>query len=236
MLQSFTADIARTTDLTHDVREIELRLVDPQEIHFTAGQFVSFRVRKLDATGLVSRLYSIVSPPSERHIVLLLLNLVPGGPGSTYLFGLRPGDRTQFKGPAGAFQLRNDSRDVLFVATGTGIAPLRSMLLTLLESETRRAITLYWGLRSPRDLYFQDFFSALQEQHDNFSFVTTLSRPDETWRGVGGRVTRLVEERVSSVANLVAYLCGNSGMIDDVSAILRTKGDCPIYRELYYAD
>ena len=234
-MQLFQAQVERIRDLTHDVREIELRLKEPPAIAFKAGQFVSFEVGRDALNRTIVRPYSIASPPSQRERVLLLLNLVPGGPGSTYLFSLRVGDVTQFKGPTGAFYLRDDpARDILFVATATGIAPLRSMLYALSERGFPRPVTLYWGLRSQRDLYYQDELEALARAHPNFSFITTLSRPEDGWTGERGRVTPLVEASIASVQNLAVYLCGNEGMIKDVTAVLQKKGLCPIYREKYY--
>ena len=236
-LQLFTAQVCRIRDLTHDVRELDLRLVEPPQMRFKAGQFVSFEVGLNEKRQALIRPYSIASPPSRPDVLTLLFNLVPGGPGSTYLFGLKDGETTQFKGPAGSFRLRDDpSRDHLFVATGTGIAPIRSMLLTLFEQDRAGAVTLFWGLRQQRDLYYQDELEAWAKAHPNFSFTMTLSRPEEGWPGERGRVTRLVEERVTQVTNLAVYLCGNSGMLDDVTRLIREKGLCPIYREKYYDD
>ncbi|MGH7165656.1 MAG: FAD-binding oxidoreductase [Nitrospiraceae bacterium] len=234
-MELFQAQVSRVRDLTHDVREIDLRLIAPKMIAFKAGQFLSFEVSRQGQPGTVTRPYSIASPPSRLEVVTIVLNRVPGGPGSTYLFSLREGDRTQFKGPAGTFYLREDfPRDRLFVATGTGIAPIRSMLLDWSHRGSLRSATLYWGLRSQRDLYYQDELEALAKAHQNFSFMATLSRPENGWQGPSGRVTRLVEEGIASVKHLAVYLCGNGGMIKDVSAILNGKGLCPIYREKYY--
>jgi NAD(P)H-flavin reductase len=234
-LQLCRATVCRVRDLTHDVRELDVRLVEPAAITFKAGQFLSFEVGRDARQRMIIRPYSIASPPSRPEVVTLLFNLVPGGPGSTYLFSLKEGDATHFKGPTGAFYLRDDpARDLLFVATGTGIAPLRSMLFALAEQGFPRPVTLFWGLRSQRDLYYQDELAGLAHTHPNFSFVTTLSRPEDGWRGERGRVTPLVEERVASVQNLAVYLCGNEGMLKDVTAVLQGKGLCPIYREKYY--
>lgn len=235
MMPQFRARVDRIRNLTHDVREITLGLLDPPQIAFKAGQFISFEVVKEGLKFPLVRPYSIASPPSQRETVTLLLNLIPGGPGSTFLFGLKEGDETRFSGPAGSFYLRDDpARDLFFVATGTGIAPFRSMLLTHFDRGMPRAATLYWGLRSERDLYYQDELETLARAHPNFSFLTTLSRPEDGWTGARGRVTRLVEERIASVANLDVYLCGNSGMIKDVTEIMRRKGLCPIHREKFY--
>ncbi len=229
--------MCRVRDLTHDVREIDLRLAEPTKITFKAGQFLSFEVGRNEKQQALIRPYSIASPPSSPEVLTLLFNLVPGGPGSTYLFSLKEGDDTQFKGPTGNFYLRDDlARDLLFVATGTGIAPLRSMLFALAERGFPRPVTFFWGLRSRRDLYYQDELEAWARAHPKFSFTTTLSRPENGWAGERGRVTRLVEERIASVNNLAVYLCGNSGMLDDVSGLIQKKGLCPIYREKYYDD
>lgn len=234
-MNSYRAEVSRTEDLTHDVRAIELRLLDPPTIDFKAGQFVSFEVPKEGQPRPVTRPYSIASPPEQRERILLVLNLVQGGPGSSYLFSLRNGERTSFKGPAGAFYLRDDgTKDLLFVATGTGIAPMRSMILAQLQRQPDRPVTLFWGLRSQRDLYWQDELSTLAATHPHFSFITTLSRPEPGWQGASGRVTALVEARIASVKNVAVYLCGGNGMIKDVTATLNAKGLCPIYREKYY--
>lgn len=234
-MESFQAKVSRIRDLTHDVRELELTLDEPKEIGFQAGQFISFEVPKKGYPYPLTRPYSIASPPSISDRVLLLFNLVPGGPGSTYLFSLREGDSVSFKGPAGSFTLRDDpTKRVLFVATGTGIAPFRSMILTQLEKNSTQPLTLFWGVRSERDLYYQEEFQQLADRSPHFSFVTTLSQPGFEWTGVRGRVSSLVQERVTSVRDLSVYLCGNGNMIKDVTAIVRAKGLCPIYREKYY--
>lgn len=230
----FHAEVARIKALTHDVRELDLRLIDPREIQFKAGQFVSFEVPSTGRVPIVTRPYSIASPPGQPDRVELVLNLVAGGPGSTYLFGLREGDKTQFKGPAGSFYLREDGRDLVLVATGTGIAPLRSMLLDELGRESTRRISLFWGVRSQRDLYYQEEFAELSRSHPRLSVVTILSRPEPGWAGPVGRVTTLVEKQIASVKNLSVYLCGNGGMIKEVTTILNGKGLCPIHREKYY--
>jgi NAD(P)H-flavin reductase len=234
-IETFQAEVSRVRDLTQDVRELELTLRAPDAIKFKAGQFISFEVPKEGFPFPLTRPYSIASPPSNINRITLVFNLVSGGPGSTYLYGLKKGDVTSFKGPAGSFYLREDpSRHLLFVATGTGIAPLRSMLLTQLERNTGQPVTVFWGLRYERDLYYQDEMTAWASRYPKFSFVTTLSQPGPDWTGARGRVTSLIRERVTSVGDLAVYLCGNGDMIKDVTALIQSHGLCPIYREKYY--
>lgn len=234
-IQTYTASVSRVRDLTHDVRELEMVLLEPKDLSFKPGQFISFEVPKEGLPAPVVRPYSIASPPAQQGQVMLVFNLVVGGPGSTYLYGLRVGDRATFKGPAGSFYLKDDgTRDLLFVATGTGIAPIRSMILAQLERRTSQAVTLFWGLRSQRDLYYQEELQSLAGQYPGFSFVTTLSQPEAGWTGVTGRVTTLIRDRITSVRNLAVYLCGNGGMIREVTTLLQAQGLCPIHREKWY--
>jgi len=236
-IHTYIATVNRVQDLTHEVRELEVTLLEPPTISFKPGQFISFEVPKKGFPVPVVRPYSIASPPSQGNRLTLLFNLVTDGPGSSYLYSLRVGDRTTFKGPAGSFWLKDDpTRDLLFVATGTGIAPICSMVGAQLERGTAQAVTVFWGLRSQRDLYYQKELHALPRQFPKFSFVTTLSRPEIGWIGATGRVTALVQKRVTSVRNLAVYLCGNSGMIQEVTTIIQARGLCPIHKEKYYDD
>jgi NAD(P)H-flavin reductase len=110
------------------------------------------------------------------------------------------------------------------------------MLWYLAHTSSLRALTLYWGLRSERDLYYQDELDGLGGHLRRFSFTTTLSRPGGAWQGAAGRVSLLVENLISDVSNLDVFLCGNAAMIRDVQGILRKKGLCPIHTEQYYDD
>jgi len=236
-VETFTAQVESIENLTHDVRQLDLRLIEPKTIAFKPGQFISFEMPHPQTGRLVTRAYSIASQPSRLDVVTLLFNQVPGGPGSGFLFHLRVGEKTHFKGPAGHFYLRNDpGRDLLFIASGTGIAPIRSMLLANAERPDSRPATLFWGLRSQRDVYYQDELAELTGRTPALTAVTTLSRPEPGWLGESGRVLRLIEERIASVKNLAVYLCGNSAMIADATSLLQKNGLCPIYREKYYDD
>ncbi|GJL70736.1 MAG: hypothetical protein NPIRA06_33710 [Nitrospirales bacterium] len=234
-MQEFKAHVSRIKDLTHDVRELELSLTAADSIEFKAGQWISLNVWHPALRQPVSRQYSIASPPSRYHQITLLFNRVPDGSGSNYLFGLNKGDPVTIQGPNGSFYLEEKpGQNLVFVATGTGIAPFRSMISTFLEQPEAGNLTLFWGLRSERDLYYQHELATLAQRHANFSCITILSRPENDWKGPIGRVTTLVENHIASVSNVTFYLCGNGGMIRDTTAIVRKKGLCPIRTEQYY--
>jgi CDP-4-dehydro-6-deoxyglucose reductase, E3 len=235
-IQVFQAIVDRVRDLTDDVRELDLRLKEPTHIQFKAGQFIAFDMTPPGGPRLIIRPYSIASPPQESDHVTIVFNRVPGGRGSTYLFSVKEGDTVVFEGPQGSFHLHERTRDMLFVATGTGIAPIRSMLLDLTNGGYGGTARLYWGLRTRRDVYYRPEFDAMAARCPNLSFTIALSRSDEGGEDYTGRVTGLVSERLASVKNLDVYLCGNHAMIRDVTEIVRAKGLCPIYREIYYDD
>ncbi len=231
----FRAQVSRIEDLAPGVREIDLSLVDPPELEFAAGQHISVEVFDERLGRKVLRSYSIASPPRKKDTITLLFNSVPGGSGSEYLFHLQAHAQMEFEAPKGSFVLKDGpDRDVIFVATGTGIAPLRSMLYSRLEERGSGRTLLFWGLRSEKDLYYQEEFERLTVTHPKFTFFTTLSRPGAGWAGPVGRVTRLVEQRISSVDSVVFYLCGHGGMIADVTHIIQKKGLCPIHQETFY--
>lgn len=233
-LVSCTAVVEKVRDLTHDVREVTFRLREPAALEFQAGQYVAFKVPDPVKGKEVSRLYSINSAPCERGIVQVLYNYV-GGPGTAYLHGLREGTTVNFKAPGGAFVLKTEStRDVLFVATGTGITPFRSMVFEHVAKFPQRKFTLLWGVRSERDVYYHAEFTAFAQTHPNFQLLLTLSQPGAEWQGLRGRVTHIFPDYFPSVENLEVYCCGSDAMIQDLIALCKARGECPVHREKYF--
>src|SRR6202041_1800117 len=107
---------------------------------------------------------------------------------SPWLFSLSPGGDMDFKGPYGAFILRRPVSDSIFVATGTGIAPFRSILLSKLREHPDRRFTLIFGVRYEEGLLYNDEFRSLAEACPNFEYRPTLTRPPQSWTGRVGRV------------------------------------------------
>ncbi|NKE72520.1 FAD-binding oxidoreductase [Candidatus Manganitrophus noduliformans] len=221
-----SAEVIDIRVLTHDVKEISLRMIDPPQLEFTAGQYISIEVTEMKDghPRQNNRPYSIASSPEEKEIITLCVNLVKGGPGSTQIHSLQMGDKLKFLYPLGYFTVKEAATSLLFVATGTGIAPIKSMIVHLLRSGSRRPMTLYWGLRSEIDLYYQEAFTSLAKEYPFFKYCVTLSRPTDAWTGLRGRVTTLLPGLIQTVENLEAYLCGNGEMIKEVRTLLIEKG------------
>ena len=234
-MDTFTATVTRVTDLTHNVREVALRLVQPDHIDFRAGQFISFHIDRPGSRFGVTRAFTIASPPDNGRELLLLLDRVPEGRGSGYLYGLNAGDTTSFRGPFGNFHLGDHDRDLLLVANGTGIAPFRSMLWWLAGHVPHRKVSLLWGLRTQQDIYYAHDFVKLREHMRHFEARITLLEPPADWDGARGSIAALVDSEIARVDNLEVFICGSSAMVTEVASIIRRKGDCPVRKEPYYA-
>lgn len=234
---TITAELLAFHQLTPSVREFRFRPLQPAQVPFKAGQYINLVVDPGDDTRpAVTRAYSLCTPPSETGYLGVVANFVPGGAGSSFLFNLHPGHVLTLRGPLGSFTLdERGTRDYCFVATGTGIGPIRSMIRHLLARGAERQVSLYWGLRREADIYYLDEWQALAAAHPNFRYTITLSQSSAAWSGAVGRVTQLLPQRITSVANLDVYLCGRGAMIQDVRAFLKTLGLCPVHTEKFYA-
>jgi ferredoxin-NADP reductase len=214
------ARFVRSLELAPEVRHFEFEITDRNEFHFTPGQFVSIK-EEIDGRKL-TRAYSIASPPDGNRFALCL-NRVPEGLVSPRLFALEPGEEVEIQEPLGYFTLRHPERPAVFVATGTGIAPFRSMLLAAIPASG--PITLLFGARHVHGLLYRAEFEALTRQHARFQFVPTVTRPDESWHGRTGRVQAHLDEALAHHAAVPdVYICGLKEMVDDVRALLKQKG------------
>ena len=230
---SFRAKIQKIRPLSSDIRELTLEMVDPASLSFQAGQSISVIIPDATSSSPLQRYFSLASTPRSATHLVLLLNNQDRGKGSTFLLGKEIGEDVQITGPYGSFHLQHEQdKDLLFIGTGTGAAPLWSMITTLLEESCSQPMTLLWGLRSELDSHYLQELEDWTVQYENFSFVLTLSNPSAAWEGKKGRVTDVLQE-LSTVDHLAAYVCGNRAMVKEVHDLLKEKGNCAIYRERY---
>ncbi len=197
-------------------------------LEFTPGQFVSFTAEI--GGKRITRAYSIASAPDRAtRRFELCLNLAPGGIFSPLLFSLHSGDTVEMRPPLGMFVLRQPPRDSLFIATGTGIAPFRSMLRAHLNADSPQ-FTLLFGVRYESHLMYRAEFEEMACEFPQFRFWPTLSRPEPDWTGRSGHVQMHLEEALGGREALGhregidVYLCGLRLMVDDVRARLKSLG------------
>ncbi len=203
MRQTYTARLARKL-LLSDVAQcyhLEFAADDLPSFAFKAGQFVSCLAE--DSTGKQqTRAYSIASAARENTFDICV-NRVEGGFFSNLLCDLNEGDSVKFHGPHGLFTLRQPLVDGVFIATGTGIAPMRGFAQWLFpengpDRSEGKDFWLVYGTRYETDIYYQDFFEQLAKKHSNFHYVATLSRGQESWKGERGYVQEHVARLVAA--------------------------------------
>lgn len=227
----FRATIQQIRHLTSDIRELTLEMIEPAFLSFQAGQSIAVAIPEATSSSPMLRYFSLASTPRSSTHLVLLLNSQDRGKGSSFLLTRNIGTEVQIFGPYGSFLLQYEpDRELLFIGTGTGVAPLWAMMATLLEESNSQPMKLLWGLRSERDRYYLQELEAWATQHQNFSYMLTLSKPGAAWEGKKGRVTDVLQE-LSTVDHLAAYVCGNRAMVKEVNDLLKGKGDCAIYRE-----
>jgi ferredoxin-NADP reductase len=188
---------------------------------FVPGQFLS--LTHDIGEDEITRAYSIASPPDGGKFALCA-NLVPDGHFSPFLFGLKIGDEIDFKGPYGAFILRRPVSDSIFVATGTGIAPFRSMLLAKLAEHAERSFTLIFGVRHEEGLLYHNEWLRMARESSNFLYIPTLTRPPSTWTGATGRVHGYALEALGNRRDVDVYICGLREMVDELRLKLKELG------------
>ncbi len=216
MAEKFTLEVVKKEQVTEKVYFVTFRLIDPPAIEFTAGQNMMLMV----APG-VNRTMSIASPPSKKSELLMVHDVSPMGPGSRWTVGLSVGDKVTIVAPTGGVLSFIDSpRKKVMVATGTGIAPFRPMVVDYLERGGTAPMVLYWGQRYEHDVYWKEELDSIQSLNPTFTWHQILSKPTDAWTGLRGHVTEHVLDKEKDKEESEFYLCGNKGMIDEVRARL----------------
>jgi len=229
LIREFKAKVENIVDLTHQVKGLRLGLPGPKgSFIFKPGQYIQLEVPKFKLSKEPEyRAFSIASSPQETDSIELYIGRVAKGIVSTYIHDyLKKGQEIVLRGPFGEFFYREADRDMLMIATGTGLAPIMSILRSMRNGSIRRTATLYFGTRHQRDLYCVEELRELEKQLASFSFVPTLSREEEgsSWDGERGRVTELIEKRISTGSDLDVYICGNADMVESCLEGLKKKG------------
>lgn len=234
--QKFVARVSDKYFISDNERYLYLKfeLVSPDRINFVAGQYVSLKINEEGER----RSYSIVSTPDDNHGFHLLVEITNGGRGSEYLQKIKLGEKVEVLAPLGRFAIsENTEKKLLFVATGSGIVPIWSMINDLLlnKKETRQ-IRLHWGMRSEADLFFVDNLERLAESHPNLVFDIVLSKPSEEWALCNGHVQDCLSRDFSSAHSINSgqagsglrgwegYVCGSTERVMEIGAKLEELG------------
>ena len=229
-VRDFTATVVSIDDVATDIRRLVLDL--DSDVEFNPGQYMQLSV---PGTG-VTRTYSMASPPSESRRIELHIRRTPGGLATDgWIFAtLAVGDDIQMAGPYGKFFFREARAEpAVLIAGGTGLAPMKSIVRRVLESDLERSLVLYQGARTRDQLYDYEYFADLADAHpDRFRYRACLSEEHDP-DFAHGTVLDVLDADMPSLRGHVGYLCGPPPMVEAAMKLLMRKRLFPrdIYRE-----
>ncbi|HEY0420368.1 MAG TPA: CDP-6-deoxy-delta-3,4-glucoseen reductase [Acetobacteraceae bacterium] len=229
--RSINAKVHKLTRAADDVTVLQLRFPAGARVRFKAGQYL--QVLMADGSR---RSFSMANPPQQNDGAQLHIRHMPGGRFSSYLeSGAAVGDIVSLEMPFGNFYLRDGDKPLVFVASGTGFAPIKSILEEMFKrGKPQRPIALYWGARRKADLYMADLPQKWARQYpENFRFIPVLSEEQDAECRFG-LVHRAVMEDFPSLAGQEVYACGAPGMI--TAARVDFIGQCGLPADSYYCD
>ena len=220
-----TARLTRSVLISEKTKHLEFDIEEVSSFDFVAGQFISVREPRGDK--FVTRAYSIASPPRGNNTFDLCLNRVDEGFMSNFLCDREIGETARFHGPHGLFVLKPEVEDLILVATGTGVAPFRSMVQDIFGKDSSgqsrhggRRVWLVYGTRFAEDVYYLDEFETLAAEQPNFHYTATLSRPPEDWSRGRGYVQEHIRKIVGERKDMHVYICGLNEMVSSVRSML----------------
>ncbi len=220
--------------LTDDVIVLQLKLPASEKLQFLAGQYLEFILR--DGTR---RSFSMGNAPHDAEFVEIHVRHVPGGQFTDHVFGkMKEKDILRFEAPLGTFFLREDSdKPIVFVASGTGFAPIKAIIEHAIHKGIVRPMTLYWGGRRPKDLYMHELAQKWAAEYGAFfDYVPVISDalPEDAWTGRTGFVHRAAMEDFPDLSGCQVYACGVPIMVDSAKTDFVEK--CKLPEEEFYAD
>ena len=173
-----------------------------------------------------TRAYSFANKYSDGRIFEFHIKRVPDGKGSNYMCDLQAGEVVTGSGPYGSMQLRDRNKDLIFIAGGSGMAPIKSLLEEVFSESFEKEAWFFYGARAKKDLYLTEEWLELANQHPNFHFIPALSQPDpsDDWNGETGFIADVISRKIENMSNMDAYLCGPPIMIETACDALYKGG------------
>jgi len=226
-LPQYTFTCTQNREIAHDVHE--LKFSKPDGFTFQPGQFLMLDVPSLqNPEDLQPRAYSIASTPSEEEVIIGIKIKHGGRAGEWVKQLLAPGMEVAVKGPLGVFLLKKETiRDYLFICTGAGLAPFRSMVKAALEAGESRRMDLVHGVCEQQDFFWKEELDALAETYSNFHVHYTLSKPGPEWQGHTGYVQTVVPRVIENIGERNVYVCGNPVMAGDCKRLCLEEWGIP---------
>ena len=221
--------VERMEKLAEDVMAVWLKLPSNERLQFLPGQYLDFLLK--DGTR---RSFSMANAPESDELLELHIRHVPGGKFTDQVFStMKAKDILRIHGPHGSFFLRDSDKPAIFVAGGTGFAPIKSLLAHAFHHELDRQFVLYWGARDLARLYQPQVPSDWQQQHSNFTFIPVLDQAEAGWGGRVGRVHEAVLADFADLSGYEVYACGAPPMVQAAKREFMVRG---LPEDAFYSD
>lgn len=224
----YRVKVTKISHLTHDIVMLRCRAIEPKFIHVEAGAWMLFHAppSAICPDG-IKRSFSIASDTRNKQVIEFIIRKTPKGICTKWIFELlQEGNEITIEGPHGDFRLQDNPKEAIFIAGGSGLSAIRSILLEIKAKKIPKKATLFFGAVSRRDLYLLEELEALEKDLPGFRFIPALSAPapDDAWEGETGLITELVDRLLQDAQDKEAYLCGSPGMLDACMEVLVGKG------------
>jgi len=231
-IKTLPARIQSLRRLADDVMFMSLKLPASEQFAFKAGQYIDILLKEGNR-----RSFSVANSPLNSEFLELHIREIKGGLFTSQVFhDMKEKTILRIQGPLGTFHFHDENeKPAIFMAGGTGFAPIKSIIEDILEREVSREMVLYWGTRSLEDLYMPDLPLSWQRKHPNFKFIPVLSQPhpSETWSGRTGYVHQAILDDFSDLSGYQVYACGSPQMINSGHKAFLERGLSP---NEYYTD
>jgi CDP-4-dehydro-6-deoxyglucose reductase len=231
-VKTLPSRIEKMERLAPDVIDMHLRLPANERLQFLAGQYIDILLKNGK-----KRSFSLANAPHDDALLQLHIRHVPGGLFTDQVFStMKVRDILRFNGPHGSFYLREDSKKpMIFLAGGTGFAPIKALVEHAIAENCTRPIHIYWGAKARVDLYMPDLPEQWAAAHANIEFVPVLAElaADDAWTGRTGLVHQSVTVDHQNLSDFQVYACGSPGMIDAAKRDFLAAG---LPEEEFFAD
>lgn len=229
--ERYTAEVEAVEPMGRDVVHLTLALPNSESLVYRPGQYLNIMLGDGN-----KRSFSMASRPNGSTVDLHIRKVRGGHFTDGHLTRLSPGDRIDVELPHGLFCChKEDFRPLLMVATGTGLAPIKSILESLMDDPDCPPVSLYWGMRTEEDLYLNDEIQSWGERLCDFQYVPVLSRPGPDWEGRQGYVQEVAAEDIGDFSEHAIYMCGSPNMIASAKKLFVERGANPgfIYSDAF---
>lgn len=236
-VRKLPARVMEMERINDDVMRLTLQLPPGQPLMYYAGQYMEVIMK--DGRR---RSYSMANPPQENNQIELHIRHMPGGAFTDHVFGLtepamKERGMLRAEAPFGSFFLREEStKPLIFLASGTGFAPIKALVEHMQQKNIQREIRFYWGGRRPKDIYMMELAQQWEKEIPNFTFVPVVSNAlaEDNWTGRTGFVHHAVVEDMNDLSGWEVYACGAPIMVESAQKDFVEK--CGLDAAVFYAD